>query len=315
MLSIKEEVAMDSVIKLKNSKLGAAKSLMVAARLQEETDPEFAAVLYRKAAISMWGLVSSREQQISFLRDEILELRNMKSDSVTSASSDKSIFSGIFLDFEGTGKSPMTNVIPEPHMAGVYRRGPRNNIEGYRAYCFRPDWKPISNGLGAFVSLISLDDFLQMLVDEAESTNQKIFYWSDHEKKVVDSLGSERLSYMFNDVSTNLLPIARSHINRLQLDLPSHDKKTLNQYLSILAPHSEQVITPSVGPAESCKRLDKYCSKHARWSRWTDKQKATAKDLFDYNKQDCMALMRLTRKLITRVGSQHKSKFLVVQKS
>ena len=300
MLCIKEEVVMNSVVKLKSSKLQAAKSLMVAARLQEETDPEFAAALYRKAAMSMWRLLNSREQQVSFLRDEILELRNMKRDALNESNHEKSPFSGIFLDFEGEGKSPVSGKFPEPHMAGIYRRGLAPTSDGYQAFCFRANWEPLTKGVGNFVFMRSFEDFIEQLLSEAQSAGQKIFYWSDHEKKVIELYASKRLFEDFVAQSLNVLPAAKSYIKAQNLTLPKEHEKVLNKYLSILSPASDLVETPETGPAESCKRIDQYLLRKRRWRDLDAKQRKVVGDLFAYNKQDCLALMRIAKKLHSR---------------
>ena len=291
---------MDSVIKLKNSKLGAAKSLMVAARLQEETDPEFAAVLYRKAAMSIWRLLNSRERQISFLRDEILELRNMKRGSLNESNHEESSFSGIFLDFEGEGKSPVSGKFPEPHMAGIYRKGVALTNDGYEAFCFRANWEPLTKGVGNFVFTRSFEEFIEQLLTEARSTGQKVFYWSDHEKKVIELYTNKRLFEDFKGLSLNVLPAAKSYVKAQKLNLPKEHDKVLNKYLSILSPASDLVETPETGPAESCKRIDQYLLRKRRWRDLDAKQRKVVGDLFAYNKQDCLALMRIAKKLHSR---------------
>ena len=62
--------------------------------------------------------------------------------------------------------------------------------------------------------------------------------------------------------------------------------------------------TPAVGPAESCRRIDRYAEKNKRWGNWTGKQKAVAIDLLSYNKADCMALFAITKKV--RTDLSHK---------
>ena len=49
--------------------------------------------------------------------------------------------------------------------------------------------------------------------------------------------------------------------------------------------------------AEACRRLDNYSMKKRRWRLWTEEQKNVARDLIRYNKDDCLGVFRLAKKI------------------
>ena len=203
----------------------------------------------------------------------------------------------IFLDFEGEGVRPGTTDIPLPHMAGTYVTDSSKTVGGrYSVTAFNETWKPVKNGCREVTAIMSIKEFLWQLIELSISENRTIYYWTQHELAVVESLEDDELTRAFKEVSLNIKPLAKRVVNRRRLRLADHSDKALNNFLATLCPNSQQVEEIQLGAAESCRRLDNYSGKAKRWSRWTDQQRSLAKSLIQYNKEDCLGLYRLTKR-------------------
>jgi hypothetical protein len=276
----------------------AAMSLAFAALRVEQDDPVLAAYLYKNAVRRLTRIIKVKEIEMQGLRDELSSIRRgsepaKPSDGLSPSPSQR----GIFLDFEGVGSSD--DSCPLPHMAGVYRSNKEHPNRGYMAYLFNETWIPVKNGARCKTEIIQLKKFLWDLIAEARAESAVIYYWSQHELRVVEELDDDELKIAFESCSENVKIAAKKRVNRQKLERDRTEKKFLNQYLEVLAPKSPLVQTPAVGPAESCRRIDRYAEKNKRWGNWTSKQKAVAVDLLSYNKADCMALLAITKKVRT----------------
>ena len=208
---------------------------------------------------------------------------------------------GIYLDFEGVGPARGDDIGPRPHLAGVYRPHLGKSTGGhYHCYFFEPSWQPVNNGCCTFSSLLDFNDFVQMLVDECERDGRFIYFWSQHEEALIKGLVSPELHAQFDKHSANALKLARRFKNKRGLEIEDKAPKLLNTYLGALAPNSSTVVAPKIGAAESCRRIDRYCSKAQKWKSWTANQKACANDLVRYNKEDCLAVYRICRRVLPR---------------
>lgn len=208
---------------------------------------------------------------------------------------------GIYLDFEGVGPARGDDISPRPHLAGVYRPHLGKSAGGqYHCYFFEPSWQPVNNGCGTSSSLSDFDDFVHMLVDECERGGRFIYFWSQHEGALIKDLVSPELHARFDKYSANALKFARRFKNKRDLEIEEKAPKLLNTYLAALAPKSSAVVAPKIGAAESCRRIDRYCSKAQKWKSWTAHQKACANDLVRYNKEDCLAVYRICRRVLPR---------------
>ena len=203
----------------------------------------------------------------------------------------------IYLDFEGEGVRPGTTDIPLPHMAGTYVTDSSKTVGGrYSVTAFNETWKPVKNGCREVTAIMSIKEFLWQLIELSISEDRTIYYWTQHELAVVESLEDDELTRAFKEVSLNIKPLAKRVVNRRRLRLADHSDKALNNFLKTLCPNSQQVEEIQLGAAESCRRLDNYSGKAKRWSRWTDQQRSLAKSLIQYNKEDCLGLYRLTKR-------------------
>lgn len=203
----------------------------------------------------------------------------------------------IYLDFEGEGRS-INKGSPPPHLAGVYR--PRSYQWGkafYKTTFFRKPWSNITHVRGACSYMDSLADFIGALIDEAAQNEQKIVYWSDYERAVVEEQCPEHLE-RFKEHSINLLPTARRYVNRRKIALDESETKVLNRYLRAIKPGAELVKIPRIGAAEACRRVDAALGKYSRFKRWPKQRKTLFLELLEYNQDDCRALFSLAKKLL-----------------
>jgi hypothetical protein len=203
----------------------------------------------------------------------------------------------IYLDFEGEGRS-RNQGSPPPHLAGVYR--PRSLQWGnahYKTTFFKEPWSSISHVRGACEYVPSITGFISGLIDEVEQNDQKIVYWSDYERAVVEEQCPELLE-RFKANSINLLPKAKRYANRRRLTLNTEHDKVLNQYLATLKPKAKTVNTPKIGAAESCRRVDAAIARYSRFKHWPQKTKQIFISLLAYNADDCRALFNLAKKLV-----------------
>ncbi|NRP96190.1 hypothetical protein XMG59_002309 [Marinobacterium sp. xm-g-59] len=200
----------------------------------------------------------------------------------------------IYLDFEGEGRKG-DHSIPCPHIAGLYRPF----LEGYKysVLFFKEAWKPVKNGhnverdrIGDFKSLMT------ELIEEAEQEGRLIIFWTIHERTIIE-LHAPELLERFDRVGFNLHKPAKRFANKRNLLRDKDEKKGLNQFLKLLKKASPLIIACKPTAAEACRRIDNYSSKKRRWRLWTDEQKGVARDLIRYNKDDCLAVLKLARKL------------------
>ena len=216
--------------------------------------------------------------------------------------------SGIYLDFEGEGKKLGETIPPIPHMAGVYRPSQdRTNGGKYSSYFFNDSWGPVRNGCRSDAEILSFNTFLERLINEAKSEQKTIYYWSCHELMIIEQYADPLLTEEFKRCSTNSLRIARKFANRRRIKIEETDTKGLNNFLSAIAPRLPKVKSMPLGAAESCRRLDRYCSATRKWRKWTEKQKLVARDLLTYNYEDCLALYRVTKKVINAMPPHRAS--------
>jgi len=204
------------------------------------------------------------------------------------------VSNGIYLDFEGEGKK-RDGTIPSPHIAGIYK--PYMESYKYSVLFFKSDWKPVKSGHNVANDAIgSFKVLMEELINEAEVENRRIFYWTIHEKTIIQMHAPELLE-RFERVGFNLHKPAKKFANRRGLLRDSDEKKGLNQFIKILKKASPLIVACQPTAAEACRRLDNYSIKKKRWRLWTQEQKNVAKDLIRYNKDDCLGVFRLAKKI------------------
>lgn len=211
-------------------------------------------------------------------------------DSVTARNS-------IYLDFEGEGQGNNAANAPLPHMAGIFRPNPKSGGGGtYESVFFRESWKAPANGSNGRAHIDKFDRTIENLIKEAEEKNSFIVFWSDYERSVIN-LNTPHILELFDSVSFNLLPPLRTIKNQRHIDIDQGIEKVLNQYLKAFLPARPLVPTGGLGPAEACRRIDKFSNIYPMWHDWPNKKKQYLNDLLDYNEKDCRATWWLGKKL------------------
>ena len=207
----------------------------------------------------------------------------------------------LFLDFEGEGPKGPDRVPKLPFLAGLYQPKNRGRKSQFSVSLFREHCTPIKNGIPEISEITTLEAFIERITKRAETEDLTIYYWSEYELDVLkEFLKSNRsLIKRFTKISLNAKLDAKTYLNRLGREVPEHEKKKLNAFLSAVCPKATPVSAPRLGAAESCRRLERYSLKEKKWSRWTDKQKSVAKELVRYNREDCVATAKIMRKILS----------------
>ena len=204
----------------------------------------------------------------------------------------------LFLDFEGEGPKGPDRVPQLPFLAGLYRPKADGRKSQVSVSLFREHCTPVKNGIPAISEITTLEAFITRITEDAETENLTICYWSHHELETVRYFLPTSIAERFEAASLNVKPMADRYLNRRGQKLADAEDKALNAYLSAVSPKSTPVAAPTVGAAESCRRLERYSIMEKKWSRWTDQHKNLAKALVRYNREDCLATAKLARKLI-----------------
>ena len=105
----------------------------------------------------------------------------------------------IYLDFEGEGKK-RDGTVPMPHMAGFLRPNQKGKSGKYTCAFFRPNWKPVSNGIKG-AQCITFDELFSELLIELEEKNTyltSLILKQNQTSKVLFSLNSGKYLISFS---------------------------------------------------------------------------------------------------------------------
>ena len=163
----------------------------------------------------------------------------------------------------------------------------------FREYC-----TPVKNGIPEISEITTLGAFIERITDKAEAEGLTICYWSHHELETVRHFLPTTIAERFEAVSLNVKPVADRYLNRRGQKLADSDNKALNAYLSAICPTSSPVTAPTLGAAESCRRLERFSTEEKKWGRWRDAHKGVAAKLVRYNREDCLAGYRIARRVL-----------------
>ena len=203
----------------------------------------------------------------------------------------------LFLDFEGEGPKGPDRVPQLPFLAGLYRPKARGRKSQFSVSLFREHCTPVKNGIPEISEITTLEAFITHITTRAETEGLTVCYWSHHELETVRCFLPTNIAERFEAVSLNVKPMADRYLNRRGRKLADKDGKALNAYLGAICSKSTPVTAPTVGAAQSCRRLERYSLREKRWRKWGDHQKNLATRLMRYNQDDCLATFKLTRKL------------------
>ena len=206
----------------------------------------------------------------------------------------------LFLDFEGEGPKGPHRVPQLPFLAGLYRPKARGRKSQFSVSLFREHCTPVKNGIPEISEITTLEAFITHITTAAETEGLTVCYWSHHELEIVRYFLPTNIAERFEAVSLNVKPMADRYLNRRGQKLADSDEKALNAYLSAISPKSTPVTAPTVGAAESCRRLERYSTKKGRWSRWSEAHKEVAAELVRYNREDCVASHKILRAIAAR---------------
>jgi hypothetical protein len=204
----------------------------------------------------------------------------------------------IYLDFEGEGKKA-DGLVPQPHMAGLFRPNPAGKGGQYACVFFKKEWKPAFNGCSAAVACSSFDDFFAEILQELETRDCKLLYWTMHEAVILEKYLDHKLYSKLIPRLYNLHPIAKKYANKKRLfgNQDTASKHPLEDFFAVM--HEKRNPHPPfpLGAAEACRRIDTACSKHRKWSHFSDKQKAYVNELVAYNTGDCRSTWLIAKRL------------------
>ena len=204
----------------------------------------------------------------------------------------------LFLDFEGEGPKGPDRVPQLPFLAGLYRPKAEGRKSQFSVSLFREHCTPVKNGIPEISEITTLEAFVTRITEQAETEGLTICYWSHHELETVRHFLPTNIAERFEAVSLNVKPMADRYLRRRGQKLADVEDKALNAYLSAICSKSALVTAPTVGAAESCRRLERYSLKDKKWSKWSDAHKEVAAELVRYNREDCLAGSRITRKVL-----------------
>lgn len=219
--------------------------------------------------------------------------KELKDDNLTR----EEYLTAVYIDFEGEGQS-IDDELKMPHMIGEFT--PSLDRAKYSAVFFKKEWKPLANGFGAShnASVRLFEEYVFDLKSRAYQDGRKIVSWSSHERKILKYFLNDELFKEIDCVLHNLLPPAKRYCARKRLRLEGDKRpKKLEEYYSLIFPNSAPQPELQIGAAESCRRIDRYCVRNARWRHFSDEQKRTSEKLLDYNKGDCRSAYKIARKV------------------
>ena len=203
----------------------------------------------------------------------------------------------IYLDFEGEGKK-RDGTVPMPHMAGFLRPNQKGKSGKYTCTFFRPNWKPVSNGIKG-AQCITFDELFSELLIELEEKNTYLVYWSIHEEVMLKEYLSDALYDRFAARLFNIHPMAKRYANRRRLfgSKESATKRTLDEFFAAMYQKRHPYPPFPLGAAAACRRIDTACTGSRRWRSFSEKEKSYAEDLVSYNKGDCLSTWLIAKRL------------------
>ena len=203
----------------------------------------------------------------------------------------------IYLDFEGEGKK-RDGTVPMPHMAGFLRPNQKGKSGKYTCTFFRPNWKPVSNGITG-AQCITFDELFSELLIELEEKNTYLVYWTIHEEVMLKEYLSDELYARVAPRLFNIHPMAKRYANRRRLfgSKVSATKRTLDEFFAAMYQKRHPYPPFPLGAAAACRRIDTACTGSRRWRSFSEKEKSYAEDLVSYNKGDCLSTWLIAKRL------------------
>ncbi|MDA9857681.1 ribonuclease H-like domain-containing protein [Rubripirellula sp.] len=192
----------------------------------------------------------------------------------------------LYIDFEGEGIRG-DGEIPPPVMLGIYCR---DGCPSHRVQILESTLKPLVHAGFSSECFDHIEAAIHSLLDQARSEDRDILYFSQHEQDMVNRFCSHRTANEFTARSGNAKLLLKRWVRRTG-KARCH---TLEDYCQVIDRTPYEAPKPSV--AEAIRRLRKASGTARRWRHMESNKKKLAKQLFAYNKQDCLALFKLTKK-------------------
>jgi hypothetical protein len=204
----------------------------------------------------------------------------------------------IYLDFEGEGKK-RDGTIPRPHMAGLFRPNQKGKSGKYACVFFSPLWKVVSNHFHMTAVIEEFTDYFEKLSLELNVTKQYLVFWSIHEEMILKKFLHKNTFKRLAPRLHNLHPIARRYVTRKRGfgTNESAKGKTLEEFFAVLYQKRHPYPPFPLGAAKACRRIDKACLNHKRWTSFSVKQKSYADDLVQYNSGDCKSTWLIAKRI------------------
>lgn len=205
----------------------------------------------------------------------------------------------IYFDFEGEGKRRGSTVPPKPKICGFFRPNEKGKSGKFNVACFDPLWKPVfsSNRNSCYIS--SFKDCFYEVLTELDKNDKYLIHWTEHERQVLKTYLDNDLYEILETYLYNLHPVAQKYVrvtNKFGDKSRGRGRKLEDFYASIY-PGREAQPSLSYGAAESCRKINKVCSKTKLWRSFSDKEKKIVCDLIDYNHGDCKSAWLIAKRL------------------
>ncbi|MDC1211250.1 hypothetical protein N8087_04940 [Porticoccaceae bacterium] len=203
----------------------------------------------------------------------------------------------IYLDFEGEGKK-RDGTVPMPHMAGFLRPNQKGKSGKYTCAFFRPNWKPVSNGITG-AQCITFDRLFSDLAIELEKKDSYLVYWTVHEAMILNQYLNAEIFNKLKPFLYNLHSPGKKFSRRTSLfgqNTTSKDRG-LEDFYSAIYPNRSKQPSLSRGPAKTCKLIDAACDRRGKWKNFSEREKKYVAELISYNKGDCRSTWLISHKI------------------
>ena len=204
----------------------------------------------------------------------------------------------LYIDFEGEGKKK-DGTVPQPHMAGLFRPNTTGKSGKYSCVFFSTLWKVVANHFQKMAVIEDFVDYFENLSLELNETKQHLVFWSIHEEMILKKFLPTKIFERLAPRLHNLHPIARRYANSRRAfgKNESAKGKTLEEFFAVLYQKRHPYPPFPLGAAEACRRINKACTRHNRWRKFTVKQQSCADALVEYNGGDCKSTWLIAKRL------------------
>lgn len=192
----------------------------------------------------------------------------------------------LYVYFEGEGKRS-NGEISQPTTLGIYCREGRPT---YRVQILEQTLQPLVYAGFPAECFGSMETAIPALVQQAQAEDRDILYFGQHEQEMVNTFRSQATADEFMARSGSAKLLLKRWVRRTGRP----QCHTLGDYCRAIGQPPYEAPKPGVG--ETIRRLRRACTVSKRGRNLDSGKKKLASQLFAYNKEDCLALYRLTKK-------------------